>query len=172
MKIISVKNTQKGFTLIELLLYIGIASIMLLVTSVFLSTLLQSRVKNQTIAEVEQQGAQVMQIITQSIRNAENINFPSQGASASLLSLDVFNSSDDPTVFDISGESVRATEGVLPAVFLTNSRITASDLIFQNLSRDNTPGIIRIQFTFTHINTEGRNEYDYQKTFYTSASLR
>ena len=165
-------KNNKGFTLIELLLYIGIASVMLLIISVFLSTLLQSRVKNQTIAEVEQQGAQVMQIITQTIRNAEGINSPTQGASASSLSVDVFNTSDDPTVFDLSSGAIRVTEGAGSAVPLLNSRLTASGLNFQNLSRDNTSGVVRVQFTLTHMNIENRNEYDYNKTFYASAGLR
>ena len=59
------KKNNRGFTLIELLLYITISSVMLLAISVFLSALLQSKVKNQTIAEVEGQGIQVMQMITQ-----------------------------------------------------------------------------------------------------------
>ena len=41
----------------------------------FLSLLMQSRVKNQAISEVEQQGVQVMQLVTQTGRNATNINF-------------------------------------------------------------------------------------------------
>src|SRR3989338_6871109 len=77
-----VQSKSNGFTLIELLLYVGIASIILLVTSLFLSTLLQSRIKNQTIAEVEQQGLAVMQLITQTARNADSVNSPDTGASA------------------------------------------------------------------------------------------
>ena len=161
-----------GFTLIELLLYVGIASIMLLITSLFLSTLLQSRIKNQTISEVEQQGLQVMQIITQATRNAENISTPSIGASASSLTLEVLTGANDPTVFDLSGSTISITEGASSAILLTNSRVTASGLTFQNLSRSATPGTVRIQFTLTHVNPEGRNEYDFSRTFYGSASLR
>ena len=165
-------QTSKGFTLIELLLYVGIASIMLLITSLFLSTLLQSRIKNQTIADVEQQGLQVMQIITQATRNAESITAPSTGASASSLTLDVLTGVSDPTVFDLSNDVIRITEGASSAIPLTNSRVTASGITFQNLSRSATPGTIRIQFTLTHINPAGRNEYNFAKTFIGSATLR
>lgn len=163
---------KKGFTLIELLLYLSLSAIMILIVSVFLATLLQSRIKNQAIAEVDQQGIQVMQLISQTIRNAENINYPGQGASASTLSLDVIESSNDPTVFDISNGTIRIIEGSDSATSLTSNRITASNLTFQNLSRDDTPGVIRIQFTLSHVNPSGRNEYDYSKTFYGSASLK
>ncbi|MEK6561177.1 MAG: type II secretion system protein [Nitrospirota bacterium] len=138
---------RKGFTLIELLLYVSIVGAIIFSVAGFLSLLMQSRVKNQAISEVEQQGVQVMQVITQTGRNATNINFSS--------------------VFDLSGGTIRQN-----TIALTNSRVVASNLTFQNLSRTGTPGTIRVQFTLTHINPEGRNEYNYSKTFYGSASLR
>ena len=165
-------QSNKGFTLVELLLYVGIASIILLITTLFLSTLLESRIKNQTVAEVEQQGLQAMQIITQTARNAEAITTPSQGASASSLTLDVITALNDPTIFDLSSGAIRIKEGAAAIIPLTNSRITASALTFQNLSRPTTPGTIRIQFTLTHVNPDGRNEYNFNKTFIGSATLR
>ncbi|HEU0085638.1 MAG TPA: prepilin-type N-terminal cleavage/methylation domain-containing protein [Candidatus Paceibacterota bacterium] len=153
MKLLTFKNakstnqTNQGFTLIELLLYISIAAVILLLTSLFLAELLQSRVKNQTLTEVEQQGLHVMQIITQTGRNAGDTNF-----------VDSFDLSDGVITED--------------GIALTNSLVFASDLTFQNLSRIDTPGTVRIQFTLSHINPENRNEYDYQKTFIGSATLR
>ncbi len=141
------KNYQKGFTLIELLLYVSILGAVILSITGFLFILLQSRVKNQTISEVEQQGIHVMQIITQTGRTASSINFT--------------------TAFDLSGGTIREN-----AIALTNSRVVASALTFTNLSRANTPGTVRIQFTLTHTNPSGRNEYDYNKTFYGTATVR
>jgi prepilin-type N-terminal cleavage/methylation domain-containing protein len=161
-----------GFTLIELLLYISIASVILLATSVFLSLLLQARIKNQTVAEVEQQGLQVMQLVTQTARNAEAITAPVPSVSASALTLNVITVASDPTVFDLSGGAVRVTEGVGSAVALTNPRVIASGLSFTNLSRAGTPGTVRVQFTLTHANPEGKNEYAFSKTFIGSATLR
>jgi type II secretory pathway pseudopilin PulG len=163
---------QKGFTLVELLLYVSVASFILIATPSFLSTLLQSRIKNQTIAEVEQQGIQVMQLIAQTIRNTETIISPLLGTNTAIITLDVITPISDPTVFDISDGSIRIKEGSDSAIALTNSRIIASALTFYNLSRINTPGTIRIQFTLTHINPEGRNEYSFAKTFIGSATLR
>lgn len=165
-------KATKGFTLIEILLYISISAVILLSISVFFSMLLQSRIKNQTIAEVEQQGLAVMQLITQTARNAEAITLPTQGASASSLTLDVVEVANDPIIFDIASGVIRITEGAGSALPLTNFRVTASTLTFQNLSRTGTPGAIRIQFILTHINPEGRNEYNFSKIFYGSASLR
>ena len=138
---------NKGFTLIELLLYVSIIGAMILSISGFLSLLMQSLVKNQTISEVEQQGVQVMQIITQTGRNATDINFT--------------------TAFDLSAGTIRQN-----SIALTNSRVVASSLTFTNLSRTGTPGAMRIQFTLAHVNPSGRNEYDYSKTFYATSTLR
>lgn len=166
-------RTKSGFTLIELLLYVSIAATMLLAISILFSVLLSGRVKNQTIAEVNEQGVLAMQIMTQAVRNADSINLPSAGASASTLSLVMPTPAQNPTVFDLTSNVIRTTEGAGSAVPLTNStRVTVSSLTFQNLSLSGTPGTIRIQFTLTHINPSGRNEYNYNKTFYGSASLR
>lgn len=165
-------RVQKGFTLIEILLYVGIASTILLVSTMFLQTLLEARIKNTTIAEVEQQGLQVMQYITQTIRNAESVTIPSVGTSASLLTLDVVDVSDDPTLFDLSNGTIRITEGASSPVVLTNSRVIASNLTFENYSRPDTPGVVRISFILTYENLSGRQEHEFEKTFYASASLR
>lgn len=163
---------KQGFTLIELLLYVAIAGVIMLAISVLLGMLLQSRIKNQTVAEVEQQGLAVMQLITQTARNAEAITSPAVGTSSAALTLDVVTVVNDPTIFDLASGVIRSQEGTGAVVSLTNSRVTASALTFQNLSRPGTPGTIRVQFTLTHGNPSGRNEYDFNKTFYGTASLR
>lgn len=144
------KKYQMGFTLVELLLYVAIIGTMILAIAGFLSLLMNSRIKNQTIAEVEQQGVQVMQIITQVGRNAADTNFTS--------------------TFDLSAGVIRINDG--DYIPLTNSRVTASNLTFQNLSRPGTDGTIRIQFTLTYNNPANRNEYNYAQTFYDSVTIR
>lgn len=166
------RHTQSGFTLIELLLYLAVTSIIIVSVSGFLITMLQARVKFQTISEVEQQGQQTMQAITQTIRNAQAITSPATGASASSLTMDVVTAGLDPTVFDLSGGIIRITEGAGAATGLTTTKVTASSLNFQNLTRPTTQGVIRISFTITSVNGSGRNEFQYAKTFRGSASLR
>lgn len=166
-----IKN-RHGFTLVEIVLYLAIFTGILLTASSIFNTAMQSRVKSQTIAEVEQQGAQVVQLMTQTIRNATAINSPSTGASASSLSINVVSGVNSPTIFDLSTGQLRIKEGVATAVPLTNSRIVASSLIFYNLTRASTKGIISFQFTLTHVNPSNLQEYGYSKTFYGSASLR
>jgi len=166
------KKSGAGFTLIELLLYIGLSGAMLLAVSVFLSIIIQSRVENQVSAEVEHQGWQIIQSITQTIRNSEAINSLPAGSSASSISLQVSDVAKNPTIYDLSGTTIRITEGGGSPIDLNSSRVELSNLSFQNLSRLDTPGIIRISFDLTHINPASKKEYDYTKTFYATASLR
>ena len=96
---------HRGFTLIELLLYTSIVGSLLLAITGFFGLVLESRVKNQTIIEVDQQGMAALERITQTIRNASSITSPSTGATGSSLTLAMPTAGINPTIFDISGGS-------------------------------------------------------------------
>jgi len=159
---------KNGFTLVEVLLYTSLVVTVIIVSSVIFTIIIQSRVKNQVIAEVDHQGLQVIDIISQTIRNSDNINSPAIGLSSSSLSVN----SVAPIIFDVSGGVIRVKEGVNPEIALTNNRVIVSNLLFRNTSRSGTDGNVRVSFTITHMNPGGRNEYDYSKNFFISASLR
>lgn len=163
----------KGFTLVEMVLYVAICSIILLVLSTFLSFLLGSRVRSQSITEVNQQGFQVMSSVTQTIRNGRSIQTPGMGATSSFLSLTTANALLNPTIFDVSSSTFRITEGSKSPVALTNSHVKVSGLTFQNISSaSSTEKIIRISYTIDFINLGGRSEYSFTKSFSGSATLR
>lgn len=169
---IFMRHSRPGFTVVELLLYVSMCAILILAISVFLAVLLSARAKNQSAAEVEQQGARALGVIVQTLRNADNINSPAIGVTGASLSLNTYSGALNPTVFDLSGGTLRVTEGTGSPVALTNSKIAISNLSFQNLSYANTPGLVRIQFTAAYVNGSGRNEYNYSRSFSVSASLR
>lgn len=165
------KSISSGFTLIELLLYVGLLSFLLFTTSAFLSVLLESRVKNQTMAEVEQQGVQIMQILTQSVRNAIAITTPSIGTSSTTLSLQV-TAPNTPIIFDVTSSTLRMKQGVGPIIQLTNSRVSVSNISFQNNAQPGTDGVLRIEFVVTAIQPTSRYEHVYSQTFVGSAVIR
>ena len=55
---------------------------------------IRSQAKNQVIAEVEQQGEQIMSLMTQTLRNADAVNSPTKGNNASTISIDVFDAGE------------------------------------------------------------------------------
>lgn len=167
----SKKQLQHGYTLIELLLYISLLSILLPSMIGFMGLAVEVRVKNQTIAEVNEQGAAAMDYITQTIRNANSITAPATASSASSLTLAVPTAGLSPTVFDTDGSTLRVKESTAAAIPLTNNNVQISNLTFANLTRSGTNGIVQVSFTLSRVNPANRNEYNYQKTFTTSAEI-
>lgn len=78
------------------------------------------------------------------------------------------------TIITSSGApgALQVKEGSGNVVPLTNAKVQVSSVTFKNLSRSNTPGAVQVSFTVSRVNTSGRNEYDYQKTFTATAALR
>lgn len=171
-KNLGIIKKNNGVTLLELMLYTSLAAIILLTISIFLSTTLVARIKNQTVYEVEQQGSQVMELITQAIREAKSINSPPIGSSSATLSLGMADSSKNPTIFSVSSGSIQIQEGAAVPTTITSNRTNVSNLVFSNVSRNNTPGSIRVEFILEHVNPGQRNEYKYSQAFYRTASLR
>jgi type II secretory pathway pseudopilin PulG len=163
---------QHGYTLIELLLYISIIGGLLTAVTLFFGTAIDTRIKTQSIAEVDQQGALAADTIAQTIRGADSITLPSSGTSAASMSLAVPTVALSPTVINLNGTTLQIKEGGSPVTALTSPNVQVTGLTFVNLTRASTPGIVQVTFTVARTNISGRNEYSYQKTFTTSTALR
>lgn len=164
------RHVKKGFSLIEVLLYLSLAGVLVLVSSFYFFQIMESRIRNQVISEVDWQGAQIMQTISQILRNANSIISPPAGGNSTNLSLDVTGA--NPTIFDVSSGNLRISEAGQPAQNLNSSNIKISNVVFYNFSRTNTDGIITIRYTVSYMTTTSRFEYNYSKDFYGTAALR
>lgn len=162
----SALQKQNGFTLIELLLYVSIVGGLLVAVSMFFATAIESRIKTQSIMEVDQQGALVMDYLLQTIRNADSITSPTATNSGDTLTLVVPTASLSPTIFNLNSTALQVKEGAAAAIPLTNSKVAVTGLTFKNLTRSGTPGLVQVSFTISRVNTAGRNTYDYQKNIY------
>jgi prepilin-type N-terminal cleavage/methylation domain-containing protein len=165
-------QNQKGFTLLECILSIAVISLLVGSISIFFTALIRAHIKNQVILEVESQGSTALYLLTHAIRNAASITLPQAGASAPLLTLAIPDALKSPATFSSSNNTLYIQEGNTSQISLTNSRVQISNLIFQNHSAQNTPGIIRVSFSLSYVNPQNIPEYAYSKTFITSASLR
>jgi len=163
---------NKAFTLIEFLIYIGIVGLVLIAAGAIALNILFDKAKLTAIEEVSQNTRFTMEKIANTVRNAQAINSPAISASAPALSLQMADSGKNPTVFDLFGGAVRIKEGAGSAVNLTSSKITVTNLQFSNISYASTPGTIRIQITVKSINPGNRQEYNFEKIFYTTANIR
>lgn len=138
----------------------------------FWHLMIVSQTRQRVMSEVEQEGLFVMNVLTQTIRNADSIITPSVGSSGAIIFLDVSDVSLDPVVFDGTSASVKMKEGAGEYIPVTSSRVILSHLEFYNVSRSGTPGAVRVEMTLERANPEHKSEYEYAKTFYTTAGLR
>lgn len=162
---------QAGYTLIELLLYVVIVGSFLVALSYFFMTTAESRIKGESIAEVNDQGTYAMDYITQTVRNGTAITVPAAAASGASLTLTVPTSANSPTVFSVASGVLQVKKGTAAAVPLTDSNVQITSLTFKNLTRSGTGGLVQVSFTLSRINNGNRDEFNYQKTFTSSAEV-
>jgi type II secretory pathway pseudopilin PulG len=168
----NINKQIKAFTLVEVLLYLALTSIVMLILVGFMTVLYQSGERARTVTELDSVAQTMMQEIIQTVRNAEGINAPAAGMSASTLNLNVFTASLDPTVYSLSGSNLTVTEGAGGAVNLNSESVVVNSVSFQNLSRPGTSGIVRIVLTLTFFNPDNQPVYDFTRTYYGSAALK
>ncbi len=159
---------NSGFTLVELLLYIFVASGILLSLVALVALLIQSRVKNQTVSMVEQQGAQIIQLISQEINNAKTITAPTIGNASNVLQFQDINNQAEQISLVSSTLYLNKNN---KSYFLNPTTIQAANLQIKNLgvaAHDS----IKIQFDLNYNNLSGLNQYSYTQTFYATANIR
>jgi hypothetical protein len=94
------------------------------------------------------------------------------GTAGSLLSVSSTDVTKNPTQFYLSNGTIWMKEGSSTAIALTSSAVTASNLVFTNLTKPGTKGTVRIQFTLTSYNPGGSSDYNFTKTFEATAGVR
>jgi hypothetical protein len=161
-----------AFTMIELTLYIALAAVVLFGSSGMMALVVEARTKDMVVSEVEQQGDSVLQIITQSLRNATAVNYPLPGASSTSLSIETVVPANNPTIFSLAGGIIFIKEGSAVAIPLTNYRVTAASLNFQNLAQTGANDNLRVSFALSYNSSSTRQVYQYSRNFYGSGSLR
>jgi type II secretory pathway pseudopilin PulG len=141
-------HPSKGFTLVELVLYIGIFGSIALVLSLSLNTSLDTRIKNQAIFEVESQGASSLSTILRTVRDADGTLFRVSGGVLEMQAID---------------------EEYVP---LTNTRVVVTDFAIEHPLSPNAPESARVTLTLSAKNEGGRQAYNYEQTFFGSATPR
>lgn len=163
----SVYYHNRGFTLVELLLYIFVASGVLLAIVALVALLIQSRVKNQTVSLVEQQGAQIIQLVTQEINNAKIITAPAAGNSSTVLQFQDINGQAEQISLSSSTLFLNKNN---KNYFLNPNTIQSANLQIKNLGVS-AHDSIKIQFDLNYNNLAGLNQYSYSQTFYATANI-
>lgn len=163
---------KNGFTLIEFLLYTAIVGTVLLAAGAVTFNVLFGKAKLAALGEVSQGGRAAMEQMSFTIRNATEINSPATGANTTSLSLQVADPAKNPTVFNLQNGILQITEGASAPVAITSSALNITGITFTNASSANASSTMRIQLTVAYRNATGQQEYNVQRTFYTTANRR
>ena len=166
------KREGGGFTLIEIIIYTAIVSIILAAVINFAWNIIYGKSKTSSWQEVQQNIRFTMERITQEVRSASGVNNIGIGGSANSLSLEMADPDLNPTIFDVSGDKVRLTQGASGPYELTTDELEVTNLNFTNLSYADTSGTIRIELTIEHKNPGGVIEYEASINMVSTVSLR
>ena len=161
-------HKQAGLTLLELLLYVSLASIALLVFFSMYQLVIQSRQKSYNLVEVNWQGVQIIQHVTQTLRSATSVNLLPSSSDDEITIID--NNTDSVRFYYEDGQLWEQVNNNDPLP-LTNNLIQMTDLEFHNVSRGSAPSSINLEFTLVSVgNTD--SAYHYSQAFTAAASLR
>ena len=148
----TISNSGGGFTLIEFLIYISIFASILVLTFGFFWDIIFSNLRENSYQEIQENGRLLMFRISKETKKAKSIVFPSPGNQGNYLSLEMADSSLNPTIFDLQDGKIRITQGTSSSQFLTTDLVKVEDLSFSNLSFDQTPGIIKTEIKISSLN--------------------
>ncbi len=162
------RENNKGVGLVELIIYIAIMGILISAITSFIVSNKKIGDRNEAINEVESQGNEVVEIISQTIRNSSSVTTFALGTTATQSEV-VDNGVT--IIFDLSGGKIRIKRGGAAVVNLNSDRVTISNLSFKNLGNA-TENSIQFQFDAVYANPGNKVELNYTKTFSNSASLR
>lgn len=135
-------SSRPGTTLVELLLFLAFFALSSGVLISFFFMTSEQRVRQQTIATVEQTGVQLLQTLTNRIRSSERILDPARGASGSLLALQLVDEALHPTVMTLSGSLLYAAEANTLKT-LSSDDVIITDFVVRNTSSaDDKPSVL------------------------------
>ncbi len=130
--------------------------------------LVQARVQQHAISEVELQGVEILSYIGRKMRNAEDVSVPAKSESSTQLSMDVDDVLLSPTVFSLDGDRLVFQEGDGTPVYISSSDLKVENLTFINLGTSNTSDTVRIECTLSF---GAGSSVEHRQTFYSTISL-
>ena|SRR3990167_10382274 len=160
-------NSKKGFSIIELLLYMGILTILLVITMQMFSSIFDIQLESQATSSVAQDSKYIMGRFTYDLNRAESISTPSVGSLSQTLALII---DGETFTYSLSGGGLileNNTTGTIDQ--LNSSETTVSNVSFLRLDGN---GKDSVQMSFTLTSETIRRGGKEVESFQTTAGLR
>ena len=163
------RNRNKGFTLIEFLIYMGLFSILLVVTFQMFSSIFSVQLESESTSSVDSDGKYIMQRFTYDMNRASSITTPAtQGTSSATLTL-VVNSQN--LTYSLNGNNLQLQNTTAG----TTDQLNSTDTTVSNLSFIRLDGggkdVVQMNFTLKSVVIREGNRHEVTN-YSTSAGLR
>ncbi len=124
----------RGFTLMETLIYGVLVAIVIggVILSLYVLVVSSQAINDKVV--VEEEANFMIKKMEWALAGYQTISSPASGASGASLSINKFNYGSNPIVFDLSGGSLRITEGGGSPVPLSSAKVMVSNLNFNHLA--------------------------------------
>ena len=162
------KINPNGFSLLETLLYLSLLTILVGGIVTFMYTMIEANIKVKTISTANDEASHTLTLMTQYIRNAQSVN----SLSVDTLSLNTFDTPNSPAVFSLVNNTIVLSLGGNGIVALTSPAVKVSNLTFTNVAVPNSKNLIKISFKMNSQTTSIKQEYNYEKTYEITTSVR
>lgn len=160
---------HSGVTLVELMIFLAILGVVTVLVLPLLFTASQTQLQQQTVAAVEQNGAQAMQEITLRVRGAERILSPTAAQSGPFLALQTSSGALNPIIIGLMSGSLMLIQRdqMQP---LTSSQVAVVDFVARNTSVSAKKQSVVIAFHVSRALRQSPKDA-YLKNFETAISL-
>lgn len=163
-------NLKRGFTLVELLLYMGLFSIILVITLQMFASVFDAQIESQATSSVATDGRFILSRFAYDVAQAQSITSPSSLGTPSATLAIVINSST--LTYSLNNGDFLLTNSSNGTIDQLNSEATSvSELSFTRLM-GGSGGKDVIQLSFTLTSEAIRKTKKEVLTFQTSAGLR
>lgn len=165
----------QGFTLIEMIIYIAVVAVLLTLLAGSVVNILRVRAKNQAASHVQYNARLMLDRLSEASRHAEAVNIGTStfGSDPGVLSFDMVDLLDDPTVFSLTSDDGAFQVSIAGAAAeqVTTDDVSVTNFTLTNLTSTEDLGIIQVEFTVETVNASGSPLYDYAQSFQTALRI-
>lgn len=166
-------KTDGGFTLIETIIYSALLSIVIGMVLLAVFQIIDSQDRARSRTEVEEEANFLFAKIKWALTGFQTINQPAVNSTSSLLSVNKYNFSQNPLVFDLASGALRLRRGSGATTTINSENITINSLIFSHLAASGTaPAAMKVKMAASFNPIGALRIYPVSTTLETTIYLR
>jgi len=169
-------SSQRGFTFVEIIIYLAIVGMVVTSLVTFALSISGQQNKNYVVQEVQANARTALDIMSQRIKSASDVNIASSvfGANPGILSLAMADVGKNPTIINLTGANgtLQIKEGIASPVALTSNKVKVTNLVFTNRGHQGKRRIIGIDLTVAYNSDNSDVYFNYSETVRTAVTLR